>query len=123
MSKTLGRLMAGRNSLKIKPSSSGATFFGVPIYTPGDDKLRIRNNVYDLTPEISEALSFIGYTGKSMKRSSDILMMENIINDLGYTCVGDKKSNRKTFLTITLPKLVDEIRNRTFEEITDDSDD
>ena len=49
--------------------------------------------------------------------------MNNIIRDLGYTGIGDKKSNRKKFLTETLPKLVEEIQNKTFEEITDDSDD
>ena len=48
--------MSGLNSLK-KPSSSGATILGIPIYTLGGDKLRIFDNVYDLTPEISEALS------------------------------------------------------------------
>ena len=31
--------------------------------------------------------------------------------------------SEKTFLTEKLPKLVEEIQNRTFEEITDDSDD
>ena len=48
--------------------------------------------------------------------------MDNIINDLGYTGVGDRDSKRKPFLTITLPKLVEKIQNRTFEEITHDSD-
>ena len=57
-----------------------------------------------------------------MKNESDILMMNNIIRDLGYTGDEDKPSKRKTFLTITLPKLVDEIQNKTFEEITDNSD-
>ena len=123
MSKTLGRLMASPNSLKIQPSSPGATVLGVPICTLGGDKLRKRDNVYDLTAEIYKALSDTGYTGKSMKRSSDILLRNNILNCLRYTSVGDKKSNRKTFLTITLPKIVDEIQNRTFEEITDYSND
>ena len=49
--------------------------------------------------------------------------MDNIIKDLGYTGLGDYPSKRKTFLTITLPKLVEEIQNRIFEEITDSSDD
>ena len=74
--------MANPNSLQIKPSS-GATILGVPIHTLGGDKLRIRDIVYDLTPEIFKALSYTGYTGKSMKRASDILMMNNIKNDLG----------------------------------------
>ena len=49
-------------------------------------------------------------------------MLNNIINGLGYTGDGDRGSKRKTFLTITLPKLVEGIQNRTFEEITLDSD-
>ena len=122
MTKTLGRLMSSSNSLKRKSSPSGATILGVPIITLGGDKLRIRDNDYELTPEIYKALSYTGYTGNSMKKESDILMMSNIIRDLEYTGVGDKPSKRKTFLTITLPELVEEIQNKTFEEITLDSD-
>ena len=123
MTKTLGRLMSSASSLKIKSSPSGATILEVPIITLGGDKLRIRNNDYELTPEIYKALSYTGYTGKTMKKESDILMMNNTIKDLGYTGIGDKKSNRKTFLTITLPKLVNDIQNKPFEKITHDSDD
>ena len=57
-----------------------------------------------------------------MKNENDILMMNIIVRYLGYTGVGDRPSNRKTFLTITLSKLVEEIRNKTFEEIRDISD-
>ena len=122
MTKTLGRLMSSLNSLKIIASTSGPTILGVPIYTLGGDRIQIKDNIYDLTPEIYKALSDTGYTGKTMRSESDILMMNNIINDLGYTGVGDRDSKRKTFLTITLPKLVEEIQNKTFEEITLDSD-
>ena len=58
-----------------------------------------------------------------MKNENDILMMNNIINDLGYTGVGDKKSNIKTFFTTILPKLVENVQNKSFDEIIDDSDD
>ena len=108
--------MYSSNSLKTKSSPSGATILGVLIYTLGGDRLRIRDNDYELTPEIFEALSFTGYTGNSMKNENDILIMNNIINDLGYKSVGDRYSKRKTFLTKTLPKLVVEIQNRTFDE-------
>ena len=121
MTKTLGRLMSSLNSLKIKASSSGPKILGVPIYTLGD-RIQIKDNIYDLTPEIYKAPSDTGYTGKNMKNENDILMMNNIINDLGYTGIGDKPSKRKKFFTITLPKLIEEIQNRTYEEITLDSD-
>ena len=123
MTKTLGRLMSSANSLKIKSTPSGATILGIPIYTLGGDRLQIRDNVYDLTPELYKALSFTGYTGNTMTNENDILMLNNIIRDLGYTGIGDDTSKRKTFFTKKLPKLVEDIQNKTFEEITDDSDD
>ena len=52
MTKTLGSLMSSSNPLRIKASPSGPTILGVPINTLGDDKLRIRDNDYELSPEI-----------------------------------------------------------------------
>ena len=122
MTKTLGRLMSSLNSVKITASPSGPTILGVPIYTLGGDRMQIKDNVYELTPELYKALSHTGYTGKTMKNENDILMLNNIIRDLGYTGIGDYPSKRKIFLT-TLPQLVEKIQNKTFEEITDDSSD
>ena len=122
MTKTLETLMSSLNSLKILASPSGPTILGVPIYTLGGDRIQIKDNIYDLTPEIYKALSDTGYTGKTMKNENDILMMYNIINDLGYTGIRDRPSKRKKFFTITLPRLVEDIQNRTFEELTNNSD-
>ena len=122
MKKTLGRLMSSANSLKKDTTPSGAIILGVPINTLGGDRIQIKDTIYDLTPEIFKALSYTGYDGKTMKNENDILMLNNIIRDLGYTGIGDNKSKRKTFLTEKLPKLVEDIQNKTFEEITDDSD-
>ena len=55
MTKTLGNLMSSSNSLKVESTPSGATTLGVPIYTLGGDKLRIRDNDYELTPELYKA--------------------------------------------------------------------
>ena len=115
--------MSSANSLRMKSSPSGASILGVPIYTLCGDKLRIRDNDYELTPEFYKALSFTGYTGKSMKKEIDILMMSNILNDLGYTGIGDRDSKRKNVSTITLPELDEKTQNKTFDESTDNSDD
>ena len=123
MTKTFGRLMSSSNSLRIKPSPSGATILEVPSITLGGDRIQIKDIIYDLTPETYKALSYTGYTGNTMKNEADILMMNNMKNDLGYTGVGDYPSERKIFLTKTLPTLVGQVQNRTFEEIIDDSDD
>ena len=123
MTKTLGRLMSSANSLKIKSTPSDATTLGVPINTLCGDRIQIKDNIHDLTPEIYKALSYTGCTGKTMKNENGILMLNNIIRDLEYTGIGEYTSKRKTFLTTTLPKSVEEFQNKTFEEITDDSDD
>ena len=123
MTKTLGGLMSSSNSLRIKTSPSGAIILGVPIITLGGDRIQIKDNIYDLTPEIYKALSYTGYTGNNMKNENDILMMNNFIKDLEYTGIGDKKSSRKLFFSKTLPNIFEDIQNRTFEEITDSSDD
>ena len=49
--------------------------------------------------------------------------MYNNIRDLGYYGTGDRDSKRKKFLTKKLPKLVEDIQNKTLDEITDNSDD
>ena len=56
-----------------------------------------------------------------MKNENDNLMMNSTMKDSGYIGIGDKKSNRKSFFTITLPQLVEKIQNKIFDEITDDS--
>ena len=58
-----------------------------------------------------------------MKDEKDILMMYNILTDLGYTGGCDKSSKRKIFFTKTLPELVENFQNKTFHVITEDSDD
>ena len=120
----IGSLMRSRNSLKIIQDEAGrASILGVPIQISQADTMKINENIYDLTPEIYKALSYTGYTGKTVKNENDILMMNNIIGDLGYTGRQDRDSKTKRFFTITLPELVEQIQNKIFDEITDDSDD
>ena len=73
--------------------------------------MKLRDSIYNTTDEIHKALSSTGYTSKSMKKDSDILMMNKIQNDIGNTGICDKSSKRKKFLLIDLPKKVVEIEN------------
>ena len=124
MREMIGSLMNCRNSLNVTRDEPGtANFLGVRIHRSEADTMKINESIYDLTPGIYKAFSSTSYTGKTMKNENYILTMYNIVRDLGYTGVDDKKSNRKTFFTITLPKLFDDIQNKTFDEVTDDSDD
>ena len=118
MRQMLGALMNSRNSLKITQDESGrANILGVPIQISEGDTIKINENVYELSPEIYKALTYSTYTGNTMKNEIDILMMYNIIRDLGYNVIGDRDSKRKSFFTKKLPKLVDDIQNKTFDEI------
>ena len=65
-----------------------------------------KDTEHELTPELYKALSLTGYPGKSMKKDSDVLLMNGIKNNLGYKSIGDKSSKQKTFLlTIFLKEL------------------
>ena len=96
MRQMIGSLMNSRNSLKISQDESGrANILGVPIQISEGDTIKINENVYELTPEIYKALTYTTYTGNTMKDENDILMMYNIIRDLGYNGTGDRDSKRK----------------------------
>ena len=106
MRQMLCSLMNSRNSLKITQDESGrANVLGVLIQISESDTIKIKENNYELTPEIYKALSLTTYTGNTMKNENDFLMMINIVRVLGYTGVGDKDSKRKTFIIRKLPKL------------------
>ena len=123
MRQMIGSIMNSRNSVKITQDETGrANILGIPIQISGVT-IKINENVYELIPEIYKALTYTTYTGKTMKDENDILMMYNIIRDLGYNGTGDRDSKRKTFFLKKLPKLVEDIQNETFDEISDDSDD
>ena len=118
MRQMIGSLMNSRNSLKITQDESGrANILGVPVQISEGDTMKTNQNFYELTPEIYKALTYTTYTGNTMKDENDILMMYNIIRDLKYDGLGDRDSKRRIFFTKKLPKLVEDIQNRTFDEI------
>ena len=120
----IGSLMKLQISLKKTQDESGkANILGVPIQISRADTRKINENIYDLTPEMYKALSSTSDTGKTMKNEDDVLLMYNFIRDLGYTGRGGKQTNRKTFFTITLPKLVVEFQKKFFVETPGDSGD
>ena len=123
MRQMIGSLMNSSNSLKISQDESGrANILGVPIQISEGDTMKVNETIYELTPELYKALTYTTYSGNNMRDENDILIMYNIIRDLGYNGMGDRDSKRKTFFLKKLPKLVENIQNKTFEEINDDSD-
>ena len=99
MMEILGALMSSKIFSKLtQDASSTASILGTPIISLSGDRIKIRENFSDLTPELYEALSSTGYSGRTMKNEEDILMMYNIISDLGYTSRKDRQSNRRNIL-------------------------
>ena len=118
MRQMLGSIMNSRNSLKTTQDEFGqANILGIPIQISGGNRNKIKDNIYDLTPEINKASSSTSYNGETMKNESENLKMNNNINDLGYTGIGDKSSKRKILFTTELPKGVEDIQNKTFDGI------
>ena len=83
--------------------------------------MEINGKVYTLIPKVYKASSSTSNTGKYMKEENDILMMNNIRKDLSHRVLLINH-REKTFSTITRPKLVEDIQNKTFDEILDKSD-
>ena len=111
-------LKNSKNSLKLlQDDSSRASTLGTPINTLGGDKIRINDNIFDLTPKICKTLTSTAYSGKPVNVDNDILMMNSILRDLGYTGVGDRDSKQKHFFTKERPKMVEDFQNKTFDEI------
>ena len=119
MKNTLSKLMSSKNSLKKDQDerTGGASLNGTPILILGGDSWKKKDNVYEITPEYHKALSPTGYSGETMKSENEISVMNNILRDINYTGRGDRDSKRKKFFTIELPKRVNEIQNKTFDEI------
>ena len=119
MTNTLGKIKSSKKSLKMDQDvrTVRAWINGIPILILSRDSWKLKDYIYEKTPEIHKALSSTGYTGETMKSENDILMMNNVLRDVKYTNRGDRVSYRKTFFTITLTKLVEEIQNVTFDEI------
>ena len=118
MLNTISTLMSNKTSLKVDQDerTGGASMNGVPVLILGGNSWKIGINVDEITPEIHKALSSTLYTGETMKKENDILMLNYILRDVKYTSEGDRPSNRKNFFT-ELPKRVNEIQNKTFKEI------
>ena len=83
-----------------------ANIFNTPLQLPSGDTIKIRKNVYGLTPEINKTLSSALYRGNILNNKTDFVMFYNNMSDIGYTPIGDKTSKRKSFNTeILLQKL------------------
>ena len=74
------------------------SIFGVPIISPVDDEKQVKDNIYEVTPEIHKALSLTSYPGKSMKNENDQRNLYKFLVKVRYTRDGDRKSNRKRIL-------------------------
>ena len=97
--------MKSRNSFKLGERNFGqASVLGYPIQILDKCRLKINNTNYKRSPEEYKPLSSTRYDGKNMKKLSDILKLNSMINAIGYTGFGDKLRKRKKFLPKRLPQ-------------------
>ena len=77
MTKILGKFFASSKSLRIKQyNSDTAAILGETIQILGGNKIKIGDNIYNLTSDIHKVLSSTSHNGKTMKKNSDILLMK-----------------------------------------------
>ena len=99
LKETLGSLMESHSFSRMEQERTGrANILGVPIQTSVGDDIKRIDNIYDLVEKVHKALSSTSYTGKIVKKVSDSLMMNNIINNIGYTGISMKNQNAKISL-------------------------
>ena len=59
--------MASLNSLSVKSTPYRESSLGVPIQTLSGGKIKIKDTVYELAPEIHKVFSWTGFDGKNIK--------------------------------------------------------
>ena len=79
------------------------------------DKIQVSDNIYELNPELHNALSKPSYTGNSMKKEIDRKTLYNFLTDVGYTGIGDEKTNQSRFFK----RLLKQYSNIKKEDPTD----
>ena len=86
------------SSLKLNHDIKGNySILNTNIIPLGGDKIQIHDKIYELNPELHSALSKPSYTGSSMKNVDDRKTLYNFLTDVGYTGIGDEKTNQSKF--------------------------
>ena len=80
MKETHISLTRASNSLRLKQDNSGnISTLRRQICTLRGDKIKINDNIYELTSELHETFSSTSYTGKTMKNENNIRTLYNIL--------------------------------------------
>ena len=113
---TFKSLTESPSSLKLNHDLNGNfSILGIIITPLGGDKVQVRDNIYELNPELHNPLSKPSYTGTSMKNEIDRKTLYNFLTDVGYTGIGVEKTNQSRFFK----RLLKQSRNIKKEEPTD----
>ena len=105
MRESLDSKMNSHSLLRIEEANSNRA---TPIYTLGGDKSKINETVYELTDAIYKTLSSFSYSGRTLKETSDFLMLYENKNVKGCNGLGERNWKRKTFPLVGLPGKVAE---------------
>ena len=85
-------------SLKLNKNEDGDYKILNTIIKPMvNDKILVKGNLYEFTPEIYKALSRTSYTGKSMRNEDDKKTLYNFLRVIEYNGRFDQKNSQKKF--------------------------
>ena len=97
MTKTFAALMESPNLSSNKSTPTGASILEVPIPVLGNDTMIIFDTNYELTDETYKTLSLTGYTGDTMKKNSEKIIigktLENLEKLVTQTDLQNEKKN------------------------------
>ena len=100
-----------KNFFKAVRNSEGKLSWNDKVIIPlGDNKIKIDNKEFNLTPEIQKAFTNTNYNFKSMN-DDDILNFANILETVDYNPKQDTHSTRSKYIKNNLQNRVDKILN------------
>ena len=99
-------------------NSEGKLSWNNKIIIPlGDNKIKIDNKEFNLTPEIQKAFTNTNYNFRNMN-DDDILNFANILKTVDYNSNQDSNSTRSKYIKNNLQNRVDKILNPSSSSTT-----
>ena len=122
---TLTHMKGSKNFFKLVEKADGQVFWNkIPLKALGENRISIKNQEYDIKPNIQNYFTNTNQTTKNMD-DEDKLTVYDILKNIGFYSMRHTKglkSARMKDVLINLPKEIDKIRNPPLPAIENESD-
>ena len=122
---TLTHMKGSKRFFKLEEKANGQVFWNeIPIKALGENRISIKNQEYDIKPNIQNYFTNTNQTTKNMD-NEDKLTIYDILKNIGFYSMRHTKglkSARMKDALINLPKEIDKIRNPPLPAIENKSD-